>query len=206
MIEVELKCELFPEALSKLKEKIRYLQFHGVVQSLDRYYDTSGFDLLQQAVFVRVRNNSQLQFKYNEGRDEAHVQSLERVFPLPPETAQQVEEMNALFARFSPTWHAEPDFEVARATNGLIELAQIKKIREVYSNDEIRMSIDHVAGLGDYLEVELQCEEGADTSKALAKLRTFVSELSTQPVNIGYVEMWLRVHNPQVYQLGRYRL
>jgi len=101
LIEVELKCELLPEAVPRLKEKIRYLKFHGVVQILDRYYDTSGFDLLQQAVFVRVRNNSQLQFKYNERRDEAHVQSLERVFPLLPETAQQVEEMNALFARLS---------------------------------------------------------------------------------------------------------
>jgi len=68
------------------------------------------------------------------------------------------------------------------------------------------MSIDHVAGLGDYLEVELPCEEGADTSEALAKLRSFVTELGTQPVNIGYVEMWLRVHNPLVYQLGKYRL
>lgn len=206
MIEVELKCELFPEALRKLREKLQFMTFHGVVQSLDRYYDTIKFDLLQQAVFVRVRNNSQLQFKYNEGHDVAHVQSLERVFLLPQENAQQVEEMNALFTRFLPSWHAESDFEVARAANGLVELAHIGNRREVYTSDDMQISVDHVEDLGDFLEVELQCEEGSDTSKALVELHSFISELGVQPVEIGYVEMWLRVHNPQAYQLGKYRV
>jgi len=206
VIEVELKCELFPGAQRKLRGKLQFMTFHGVVRSLDRYYDTIKFDLLQQAVFVRVRNNSQLQFKYNESHDVAHVQSLERVFPLPQENAQQVEEMNALFTRFLPSWHAEPDFEVARVSNGLVELAYIGNTREVYTSDDMQISVDHVEDLGDFLEVELQREEGSDTSKALAELHSFISELGVQPVEIGYVEMWLRVHNPQAYQLGRYRL
>jgi adenylate cyclase, class 2 len=206
VIEVELKCELFPAAQRKLREKLQFMTFHGVVQSLDKYYDTIKFDLLQQAVFVRVRNNSQLQFKYNESHDVAHVQSLERVFPLPPETAQQVEEMNALFTRFIPPWHAESDFEVARVSNGLVELAHIGNRREVYMSDDMQISIDQVEDLGDFLEVELQCEEESDTSKALAELHSFISGLGVQPIEIGYVEMWLRVHNPQAYQLGKYRL
>jgi adenylate cyclase class IV len=206
LIEVELKCELFPEALRKLRDKLQFMTFHGVVQSLDRYYDTIKFDLLQQAVFVRVRNNSQLQFKYNEGHDLAHVQSVECAFPLVPATIQQVEEMNALFTRFLPEWHTESDFETASIANRLVEIAQIKNRREVYTNDDMQVSVDYVEGLGDFLEVELQYEEGADTGKALAKLHTFISEFGVQPVSIGYVEMWLRVHNPQAYQLGRYRL
>lgn len=205
MIEVELKCELFPEALRKLREKLHFMMFQGMLQTLDRYYDTIGFDLLQQAVFVRVRNDSQLQFKYNESHDLAHVQSVERAFPLVPETIQQVEEMNALFTRFLPAWHTESNFEMARVANGLVELAHIGNKREVYTSDDMQISVDHVEDLGDFLEVELQCEEGSDTSKALAELHSFISELGVQPVEIGYVEMWLRVHNPQAYQLGKYR-
>ncbi len=205
MIEVELKCELIPEVERKLRERLGSMKFRGVLQSLDRYYDTARFDFLQQAVFVRVRNESQLQFKYNESSDLAHVQSLERVFPLVPESIQQVEEMNALFTRFLPEWRATSTFEMARSANKLVELARIRNRREAYINDDVEVSIDHVEGLGDFLEVELQCGEDADTSKALAKLRTFISEFGAQPVNIGYVEMWLRIHKPEAYRLGKYR-
>ena len=205
MIEVELKAGLSLEAERRLRGKVQAMEFQGIVPCWDVYYDTGGLDLLQNAVFVRVRDNSQLQFKFNESADPAHVQSLERVFRLVPDQAQ-AEEMNALFARFLPFWHAAPDFETARVTNRLIELAHIRNRREVYTGNGIHLSIDHVEGLGDFLEVEVQCEERAEAEKAVAVLQAFLAELDVQPLSVGYVELWLRVHNPQAYQLGRYHL
>src|SRR5258707_12343169 len=70
----------------------------------------------------------------------------------------------------------------------------------------VHLSIDHVEGLGDFLEVEMQCEEDADTSEALALLHKFIAGLDLQHIKVGYVELWLRIHNPQAYQLGKYRL
>src|SRR2546421_7201389 len=100
---------------------------------------------------------------------------MERVFPLVPESIQQVEEMNALFTRFLPEWRATSTFEMARSANKLVELARIRNRRGAYIKDGVEVSIGHVEGLGEFLEVELPCGEDADTRKALAKIRTVVS-------------------------------
>ena len=205
MIEVELKCELFPKSLPKLQERLQHMTFDGTAHNVDRYYDTPRFDLLQQAVFVRVRNDHQLEFKFNEQGETVHRQSTERVFSLFPDPSTR-EKMNALFTRFLPHWSASSNFSEAVTKNNLAELACINNTREVYVDGAVHLSIDHVEGLGDFLEVEMQCEEDADTSEALALLHKFIAGLDLQHIKVGYVELWLRIHNPQAYQLGKYRL
>ena len=56
LIEVELKYEVPRESQRRVQEYLRQTIFRGVVENRDTYYDTSTFTLLQQAVFVRVRN------------------------------------------------------------------------------------------------------------------------------------------------------
>src|SRR5260370_5631920 len=109
MIEVELKCELFPKSLPKLQERLQHMTFDGTAHNVDRYYDTPRFDLLQQAVFVRVRNDHQLEFKFNEQGETVHRQSTERVFSLFPDPNMR-EKMDALFTRFLPHCFASPNF------------------------------------------------------------------------------------------------
>src|SRR5215471_20737657 len=96
MIEVELKCGLFPELLPKLREKLQRMTFDGIAHNVDRYYDTPRFDLLRQAVFVRVRNDHQLEFKFNEKGENAHLQTWTSSsllsllsLPLPPKSAHR---------------------------------------------------------------------------------------------------------------------
>ena len=181
------------------------MTFAGTAHNVDRYYDTPRFDLLQQAVFVRVRNDHQLEFKFNEQGETAHRQSTERVFSLFPDPST-LEKMNALFTRFLPHWSTSSNFSEAITKNNLTELACITNTREIYVDGAIHLSIDHVEALGDFLEVEMQCEEDADTSEALALLHKFIAGLDLQHIKVGYVELWLRIHNPQAYQLGKYRL
>ncbi len=114
--------------------------------------------------------------------------------------------MNALFTRFLPHWSASSNFSEAITKNNLAELAHINNTREVYVDGAVHLNIDHVEGLGDFLEVEMQCEEDGDTSEALALLHKFIADLDVQHIKVGYVELWLRIHNPQAYQLGKYRL
>lgn len=181
------------------------MQFAGTVQNSDIYYDTPEFALLKQAVFVRVRNNAQLDFKFDERLVKEHGQSTERTFPLFP-SPSMAEKMHALFARYLPDWQVTSSVETAISENGLIELARIENRRDAYAGNEVYVSIDHVAGLGDFLEVETQSEEGIDTSKAIARLQDFVADLHVQHLNIGYVELWLLEHNPRAYALGQYHL
>ncbi len=205
LIETELKCKLSPELFSKLQKKLQQLRFDGTVHNIDTYYDTSDFALLKQAVFVRVRNNKQLDFKFNEKIVKVHGQSTERTFSLPL-SVDKAEKMNALFTRFLPCWQSSPTVETAFKENGLIELARIDNRRDAHSGNKVYVSIDHVAGLGDFLEVETHNEEGADTTKAVARLQNFVADLDVQHINVGYVELWLLEHNPLAYELGQYHL
>src|SRR5260370_42620512 len=126
------------------------MTFDGTAHNIDRYYDTPRFDLLQQAVFVRVRNDYQLEFKFNEQGETAHRQSTERVFSLFPDPSTR-EKMNALFTRFLPHWSASSNFSAAVTKNNLTELACINNKIEVYIGEGINLSIDHVEGLGDFL-------------------------------------------------------
>ena len=208
MIEVELKCELSAALLPTLKTKLQHLSFAGSVHNIDTYYDTSDYQLLRQAVFVRIRNRHQLDFKFNEQVIEKaveHGQSTERSFPLEP-TARNLAKMNALFVRFLPDWLVSSTVTEAITRNHLIELARIENRREEYAGENIYVSLDHVEGLGDFLEVETQCKEGSDTREAEALLQDFVADLHVQHIHVGYVELWLYKHNLDAYQLGRYHL
>ncbi|MGH2497249.1 MAG: CYTH domain-containing protein [Ktedonobacteraceae bacterium] len=205
MIEVELKCDLSSALWPRLQEKLQATEFCERVTNYDVYYDTWSFDLLRQAVFVRVRNHRQLQFKFNTEQDKAHTHCVERTFSLPLDPVS-TEEANTLFARFLPEWINGFWFEKAIEKNDLTELAFIENARETYSMNNMYISIDHVKDLGEFLEIEIHGEEGGNTGEALTKLKTFASDINIEPVNLGYVEMWLRKHNPLAYQQGRYRL
>lgn len=204
MIEVERKCALTPEGVSTLQKYLQEMTPQGVTQQTDSYYDTPNWDLLHQAVFVRVRNAQTLQIKFDEeGSDKQHIACIERVFSLAgalPEDAHQ------LMQRFLPPWRSTSTFAEAVRVNALIELARIVKTRSTYTDGNMLVMLDHVEGLGDFVEVEIQCEEHEDTSEARARLEAFIAPLGAQPLTAGYTELWLRHHRPEAYQAGQYHL
>jgi adenylate cyclase class IV len=204
MIEIELKYQLNPTLSAQLQEQLQQMSFTGAVHNDDLYYDTASFDLLKRAVFVRVRNRQELQFKFNEAADRAHTQSIERSFVLEPDPAS-LSRMNDLFAYFLSHWHPASNFAQAIELNKLIELAAIRNKRKIYTQDNIIVSVDEVEELGSFLEVEAQYEEGKDITSPLATLQTFAARFQLQPVRVGYVELWLRAHNPEAYRLGKYQ-
>ena len=181
------------------------MHFLGSVQNRDRYYDTSTYDLLQQAVFVRIRNNTRLEFKFNEQIEQEHGQSIERSYPLLPDTDQS-ENMHRLFTRFLPGWQTADTVALAITKNALVELARIDNQREEYTQGEFFLSIDHVQNLGDFVEVEVRCAEDANTREAQEKLQGFVAGLGIKHIRVGYVELWLQKYNVDAYLLGKYRL
>jgi len=205
LIEIELKCELSPQLLKKVRQKTQRMEFRGTIYNHDIYYDTPTWDLLRRAVFVRVRNKQKIEFKFNEDASQEHKLSVERIFPLQP-SSNDLDRLNSLFAHFLPKWIPATSFEEALTKNHLIQLVSINNTREAYANEYIDLSIDHVKGLGDFLEVETQCEEGDDTKHAESQLQAFVADFHIQHIKVGYVELWLYKHNPEAYQVGRYHL
>ena len=201
-----MKFDIAPGSWSQLKEQFATMQLARRLSNADTYYDTEEFDLLRQAVFVRVRNHQCLEFKFNEQAAPAHIQSTERVFSLMPEP-QQAAEMNALFSRFLPHWRSANTVEEVLHQNDLIELAHIENQRVQYTYDDLLVCVDQVEGLGDFVEIEAQCEEGSDTSQVEtleAQVQCFAADFAARQVRVGYVELWLQKHHPQAYQVGKY--
>lgn len=211
MIEVELKFELAPGSWTQLQKQlgtIPLVSLVGRVDDVDTYYDTASFDCFRQAVFLRMRNHARLEIKFHEDDDPNHMRSTERVFPL-ESGPQLVKEMNALCARFIPTWCEVNSVTEAIHANGLVELARIRKQRIQYIYKDLILCLDRVEGLGDFFELETHGQEGAQTDQAVVRLQSFVHRLALpdlEPVRIGYVEMWLRQHHPRLYHMGKYRI
>jgi len=209
MIEVELKFEIPSDARVLLETKLDAMlaQPLGQVDNVDTYYDTAGFDCFQQAVFVRIRNHKHLEIKYHEHADPAHMHATERVFPL-ESGPLLMKEMNNQCSHFIPRWQEAGTIEEAICINGLTEFVRIEKQRTQYAYENLILCVDSVEGLGDFFEVETHCEEEIKIGQAIAKLQDFVASLAfsaLRPVEVGYVELWLRSHLPQVYRLGKYQ-
>jgi adenylate cyclase class IV len=179
------------------------MQLARRLRNADTYYDTPGFDLLSQAVFVRVRNHRHLEFKFNEQADPAHIQSTERAFSLLPEQ-RQAGEMNALFSHFLPQWRSADTVAEALCRNGLIELARIENRRAQYTYRNLVICVDQVEGLGEFVEIEMQCEEGSDTHQAIAQVQALAASFAARQVRVGYVELWLQKYHPQADHRGKY--
>lgn len=211
MIEVELKFEISPGATDLLEAAIDALPAAHLLQraeNTDIYYDTPRFDCLRQAVFVRVRNNAHLEIKYHESADHAHTHSTERSFPMHAKPGQ-LDEFHALCSRFLADWQAAGTIAEALRVNGLEPFAPIEKRRSHYACGDLTICIDRVSDLGDFLEIETLCAVETQTDEALAELNRFVAALHfphVEPVRVGYVELWLRRHLPEVYRLGKYRV
>jgi len=204
MIEVELKFEIAPASRSRLEEHLATIGLAHRLQNTDTYYDTPAFDLLSQAVFVRVRNRERLEFKFNEQAAPAHIHCTERVFSLAPET-RQAEEMNNLFSGFLPDWRRAGTVNKALQQNGLIELARIENHRIEYTCENLVVCVDQVEGLGNFLEIETQCEEESEIDQAVSRVQAFASGVVARQVHIGYVELWLQKYHRYAYHQGKYQ-
>ena len=203
MIEVELKFEISSASWPRLEEKLARMHLARRLWNADTYFDTATFDLLGQAVFVRVRNHQRLEFKYNEQAAPAHLHCIERMFSLEPEPPR-AQEMNTLFSQFLSRWRAADTVHEALHQNGLIELARIENRRVEYTSENLVVCVDLVEGLGDFVEIETQCEEDSDTQQAVARVQDFAAGFVARQMRIGYVELWLQKHHPRAYKRGKY--
>ena len=216
MIEVELKfavpsgSEAFLQARLEALPQVRRFEEseeNGENVSTDMYYDTPAYDAFRRAIFMRIRNHRMLEFKFHEQDDPDHLHSTELVFPLDAD-AQQMRELNALCVRLLPAWNRAETLDALFQANDLRLFVPIEKHRTRYSYQDMTLCLDSVTGLGTFLEIETLCETHAEIEQANTRLLSVVSQLACpdlHPVRIGYVELWLRQHMPQVYTLGKYQ-
>ena len=211
MIEVEFKFEVTSSLQRRLQtmfDALPSVRFLGQVDQVDSYYDTQSFACLRQAVFVRIRNQARLEFKYHDQLDPLHTHSTEQVFPLPVDPYRH-QEMNALFERFIPAWQHGGNVEEMFASNGFVPFAPLQKRRRQYAYEDCQFCLDVIRNLGHFLELEICCENEQEVINAEARLRAILAQFglsSLRSINVGYVELWLHRNLPEVYRQGKYQL
>jgi adenylate cyclase class IV len=208
MQEVEQTCEVTPLVQERLQTYLHGREPDAMVVNDDRYYDTPEAGLYEQAVFARVRTNgttSTLQFKFDEpGSDKQHISCTERAFGLSDEPL--LEGVHIIFAHFFPTWQPASSWGEVCTRNHLEELTHILNTRHLYHLDQVTLCLDHVQDVGLFVEVEVLCEEGADTKAARTRVRQFVEAIGGVPLKAGYVELALQRSKPDIYARGQYHL
>jgi adenylate cyclase, class 2 len=204
MIEVELKFAFPHASRARLETHLGVFGRARRLRNSDIYYDTSSLDLLSQAVFVRVRNRRRLEFKFNEQAAPEHLFCTERAFSLNAAPGQ-VAEMNRLFAGFLPNWRPAHTVSEALHEHSLVELACIENSRAEYRHENLVVCVDHVEGLGDFLEIEMQCEVESEVPRAIEQVQAFAAGVEARQVHVGYVELWLQKHLPRAYRQGKYQ-
>ncbi|HUP21090.1 MAG TPA: class IV adenylate cyclase [Gemmatimonadota bacterium] len=95
-------------------------------------------------------------------------------------------------ARFHrlPVEAAEPLAETLSAMLGAESV--VEKTREVWWHDDVRIHLDRVAGLGDFLELEARVDRIGSRAEAAARLERLVLDLAVRPADVlggSYGEM-----------------
>jgi predicted adenylyl cyclase CyaB len=92
---------------------------------------------------------------------------------------------------------AEPGPLKAALTAALGTAAVVDKRREIYLYENVRIHLDRVDGLGDFLEFEAVLSAGADESAQRKKLRWMAEEFSISPAALICGSYGDLVHGPR---------
>lgn len=195
-IEFEIKAQVNDRTyLTTLLDAATY---SGQLVSTDTYYDVASKDLFKSGVFVRVRDDRNLQIKFNpDTNDFTHTTSYEQNYDLPL-TAEKSQTVKDFLETFLPIKQTEGRDIFSQF--GLEEFVEVKKKRETFHAEGVTICLDDVDGLGLFVEIE-----AIDPRKT-----SFVKEYSEQAgltnIKIGYVELLLRKRDFALYRQGRYLL
>lgn len=203
MIEIELKLEV--ENFPNFKDYQCVKEKHIV----DVYYDTSDYKLISTGNFLRNRNNSKVDFKLNLG-DLTHTFCNETSFNYQGFKANK--SLSKIFKNLGiPYYDNFNNFDEFLIVNNLSKLAVIDKNRKEYKIDDLIVSLDDARDIGKFIEIEMDLPDGTEfdkskiTSYMIDKLTSKNLLGSYKKVNIGYVELYLKRHNIEAYNLGLFK-
>lgn len=204
MIEVELKLQV------KKLPKMQGLECKKTKRVVDYYYDTPDYKLLAGGNFLRNRNNKKIDFKLDVG-DLSHTFCKETSFNY--DNFAPNEDISAIFNGLGLSLNTNfANFKQFIKANGLKTLSVIDKTRKEYVYQDLIISLDNAKRIGKFMEIEYSVPDDTKVDKdqatnyILDKMKaTGLLPTDYTKVNIGYVELYLKKHNPQAYNLGLYK-
>jgi len=206
-VEIELKFQVLNE--NQIKEFLKNLKFVNTKRIVDLYLDKNESDLYKKGVFIRIRDDRKLDFKFNlvdfqnQNKLSWHEQCNEFSFPLPL-AEESVDSINKICKVLGLQEIATPNLEEFKNRNNLINSVVIDKIRRKYTDGKFEYSFDKIKGLGKFIEIELLTSEESDIEKIKNEMREKLINSNLKLVTTGYNEVYQRKYNFNLYLQGRY--
>jgi len=78
-----------------------------------------------------------------------------------------------------------------------IPVAEVNKERDYYTFEDFSIALDDVSGLGAFVEIELICAEGVDTTDFVNRIASFAERIGVtgERIEDSYLELILREKN-----------
>jgi adenylate cyclase class IV len=208
--EVELKFEILdPQSLHNFLSK---LQSQHSKRVKDVYLDTKDGQLYQRGIFLRIRNNKTLDFKFNlkeisrqagEKLDHFHVDEYNFELPIHENALPKLNEVSTLLGLKTVK---RADLEEFKKVNHLVNSIIIDRERTTYKGEKFTVMTDDVENLGKYLEVEYVAQAHEKPEAIRLEMQDFLKYLQAKEINVGYCELYWRKHNFELYLKGKFLL
>jgi adenylate cyclase class IV len=209
-IEIELRYEVpDPAVLQSFTEKMTFTKRR---QDKDIYFDTDQADLLSHGIFIRIRNNTSLEIKFNReciNNPDLPLQPYceEHVFALPIIETDVARFNDLVFSLgLKKVSFQNNFFEQFKKQNNLIEHYCIDKKRTEYSYDIFTLAIDEVKELGTFLEIECMAHDTKEVASIEAAMQKLVEPLKLKSLETGYGTLFLRKNKFEHYLKSRFML
>lgn len=208
-LEIEKKYQLLNTDIGMLTRKLTYVGERRVV---DDYFDTTDGQFYQAGVFIRIRNQSSLDIKFNPGHlgksnVSEHVSCHEYSFQEPFQETDKLlfKSLEGLIGIRQPSGRS---FQSFLDINNLQFFIVIDKIRQTYTNASYTVVVDHIENLGTFLEVEYSGSPHEDLKleQILSGIDALMEGVPVKSLSTGCFEMILRQKNFNLYQKGKYLL
>jgi len=203
-IEVEFRFEVKDE--NKIRDFMNKLVFLGKTQQRDVYFDTESGDLFKRGVFIRTRNGKSLDFKFNlEDMENKHEDCDEHSFSLPI-SEDDLEKMNKVCNRLGLESLNVASLERLIEINSLKEFIIIDKKREKFKDGEFVFCLDDIRGFGKFLEIESMASQDSNLEELKRRMIERVKIFNPKFLPTGYVELFVKRKDFNLYKQGRYLL
>jgi predicted adenylyl cyclase CyaB len=205
-LEVELKFQVLDEL--QTKNFLKNLKFLGEKRNVDVYLDTKDGDLYKRGIFIRIRDNKKLEFKFNladiqskEFSKHEHCDEFSFPLPLTQDSIRKINEVCRILGLKEAL-----SLEELKSKNNLIDSIVIDKVRQKFTDGKFEYSFDDVKDLGKFLEIEYRASSDEDAEKIKEEMREKLKGLNLKLITTGYNELYWRKNNFELYLQGRYLL
>jgi adenylate cyclase class IV len=204
MYEVELKFRDVNGDFVRFLKKQECLSEKSMI---DEYFDIEGaYSLFLKGAFIRIRtkdDKKKIDFKFDaeDVCNDKHEYCTEKSFVLPIDGDKSVAFGKVVNLLGLQSEQHSDFFEL----NNLKPFVTITKTRRSYKMDEFSIDWDAVEELGEFIEIEILEEDKEKLEQRIREIKEFVKDFNMSIVSTGYVELFLKENNLELYEQGRFK-